>query len=542
MVACGAPLTGEEPVRIGLPLDGWDLAVVDEHGNHVAPGETGELIIGGVGLARYLDPVKDAEKYAPFPTLGWERAYRSGDRVVYDEDRARLRRPGRRPGQAGWTTHRARRGRQRPARPPGTSRVLPRPYARARAGNQLLVGYVTRRRGLRRLERRWSTSAPSCPLRWCRGSRRWPPCRPAPPARSTATLCPGRWPPRRPTPPQRRTCRAPRPGSPTCGSRSWEPWSPTPSDDFFDLGGGSLTAAQMVSRLRTRYPEVTVADLYEHPTVRGLAALLDGMAAPTIADQPAGPAHAVEDADRPDRLHRPAADALGSPVGHLGGVRATTSPPSLLGLTYLPTVSWWWVLVGWLAPGRGSWPDGAHGRGRTLPAAQRPARGSTRAGAASTCGCGWPSVSPTSSAPPTWREPPGCPPTRACWVPRWASGSTCTRSRRSPGCSPWAAAARWSPRSTCPATGSTATCCTSVAIKVASGARVGTRSTLCPGAVVGSRRRGRTGVGGGRHGHEGRVLDGLAGRAGGPDPWPVVASSVRRTSPSGWWRTPPSRP
>jgi hypothetical protein len=34
-------------------------------------GETGELVIGGVGLARYLDPAKDAEKYAPLPALGW---------------------------------------------------------------------------------------------------------------------------------------------------------------------------------------------------------------------------------------------------------------------------------------------------------------------------------------------------------------------------------------------------------------------------------------------------------------------------------------
>ena len=32
-------------------------------------GEVGELVIGGVGLARYLDPEKDAEKYAPMPTL-----------------------------------------------------------------------------------------------------------------------------------------------------------------------------------------------------------------------------------------------------------------------------------------------------------------------------------------------------------------------------------------------------------------------------------------------------------------------------------------
>ena len=47
-------------MRIGLPLDGWALAVVDAEGSPVADGEVGELIIGGVGLARYLDPEKDA--------------------------------------------------------------------------------------------------------------------------------------------------------------------------------------------------------------------------------------------------------------------------------------------------------------------------------------------------------------------------------------------------------------------------------------------------------------------------------------------------
>lgn len=78
VVACAAPLGGPGPVRIGLPLDGWDLAVVDPEGARVPEGGVGELIIGGVGLARYLDPAKDAEKYAPFPALGWDRAYRSG--------------------------------------------------------------------------------------------------------------------------------------------------------------------------------------------------------------------------------------------------------------------------------------------------------------------------------------------------------------------------------------------------------------------------------------------------------------------------------
>ena len=86
VVACGAMLDATSPIRIGLPLDGWDLAVVGPDELPVAPGETGQLIsvIGGVGLARYLDPRKDAEKYAPMPTLGWERAYRSGDLVVND--------------------------------------------------------------------------------------------------------------------------------------------------------------------------------------------------------------------------------------------------------------------------------------------------------------------------------------------------------------------------------------------------------------------------------------------------------------------------
>jgi amino acid adenylation domain-containing protein len=81
VVACAAQLTGDGPVRIGLALDGWELAVVDRRGEVVPMGEVGELVIGGVGLARYLDGAKDAEKYAPLPAMGWSRAYRSGDLV-----------------------------------------------------------------------------------------------------------------------------------------------------------------------------------------------------------------------------------------------------------------------------------------------------------------------------------------------------------------------------------------------------------------------------------------------------------------------------
>ncbi len=87
VVASAARLTVDGPVRIGLPLDGWRLAVVDpQTGVPVDWGGTGELIIGGVGTARYLDPDKDAAKFGPLPTLGWPRAYRSGDLVRADPE------------------------------------------------------------------------------------------------------------------------------------------------------------------------------------------------------------------------------------------------------------------------------------------------------------------------------------------------------------------------------------------------------------------------------------------------------------------------
>ena len=86
VVACAARLDNAGPISIGLPLPGWDLAVVDADGGPVNYGEVGELVIGGVGLARYLDEDKDAEKYAPMPSLDWARAYRSGDLARREPD------------------------------------------------------------------------------------------------------------------------------------------------------------------------------------------------------------------------------------------------------------------------------------------------------------------------------------------------------------------------------------------------------------------------------------------------------------------------
>ena len=255
-------------------MDGWDLAVVDAAGNEVAEGEIGELIIGGVGLARYLDPVKDAEKFAPMPTLGWDRAYRSGDLVRHEA--AGLVFQGRADEQVKLGGRRIELGEVDAALQalPGVSGAAAA-VATSAAGNQLLVGYVVpddpsafdQRSGHRAIPR----GAPRRARTAARGRRH----------AADPDLRQGR--------PQRTALAAARnghdgPAAELDGTAGWlaERWTKVlgaqvtgPDNDFFLHGGGSLAAAQLVSALRERYPEVTVADIYEYPRLGALADRLD---------------------------------------------------------------------------------------------------------------------------------------------------------------------------------------------------------------------------------------------------------------------------
>ncbi len=349
VVACAAQVIGAEPVRIGLPLDGWDLAVVDADGNQVADGETGELIIGGIGLARYLDPEKDAEKYAPLPTLGWERAYRSGDLVRYDP--AGLFFLGRADDQVKVGGRRIELGEIDNAllNLPGVT-AAGAAVRRTDSGNSLLVGYLT-------VNDKFDQGAALEIL------RREMPAALVPRLAVVDDL------------PTRTSGKIDRDALPwplpiadddhleLAGTEAWlrDLWSGilgatvrSVDDDFFTLGGGSLTAAQMVARVRERQPEVTVADIYDHPTLRGLAAHLDAMDAPrSRLNESVWPVPPKSQAGQLAAL---------LPLRMLGGLRWVAYAAlgakvgSLLGIAWLPTLPWWPVIVAWLlfvfAPGR----------------------------------------------------------------------------------------------------------------------------------------------------------------------------------------------
>jgi non-ribosomal peptide synthetase-like protein len=343
VVACLAPLEGRAPVSIGLPLPGWDLAVVGKDDVPVAVGEVGELVIGGVGLARYLDPEKDAEKYAPMPTLGWSRAYRSGDLVRLELDGLYFQ--GRADDQVKVGGRRIELGEVDSAlvNLAGVSGGAAAVRRTAR-GTPLLVGYIASADpefDLAAARTQLAASLPAAlvprlvlldelPTRTSgkvdRNALPWPvedDTAGSPDLAGTTGWLAGLW---------RDVLAAPVGG---------------PEEDFFALGGGSLSAAQLVAALRGRYPQVTVADLYDHPRLGSLAGYLDELDPPAPVET-----RNVTPVSRPTELAQVAASV---PLATLAGMQwvvwlalLNNVAAELKLLPWAVTVNWWLLLAGFL--------------------------------------------------------------------------------------------------------------------------------------------------------------------------------------------------
>lgn len=342
VVACAARLDGSGPISIGLPLRGWDLAVVDGEGRQVDYGETGELVIGGVGLARYLDEDKDAEKYAAMPTLGWKRAYRSGDLVRLEADGLYF--CGRADDQVKVGGRRIELGEVDSALvnlagvSGGAAAVR-----RTAGGTAVLVGYVV-------------SADPSFDIANARNELAGHlPAALVPrlvlieelPTRTSGKVDRDAL----PWPPPGSTDTEEAPDLAGTAGRLAEMWRDLlgatvtgQEADFFALGGGSLAAAQLVSTLRQQYPQITVADLYDHPRLGSLAGFLDEFGPPPQVHE-----RVVKPTPRGTQLIQ---TVLTVPLAMLTALQWVTwlalgnnIARALHLVPWTVAVSWWWVAI-----------------------------------------------------------------------------------------------------------------------------------------------------------------------------------------------------
>jgi amino acid adenylation domain-containing protein/non-ribosomal peptide synthase protein (TIGR01720 family) len=283
VVGCSAWEAGDDDagagnVPIGRPLANVDLYVVDAWGELVPEGVAGELWVGGAGLARgYLgDPAATAERFVPDAWgPGGGRLYRTGDRVRWRAGGV-LDHLGRVDEQLKIRGHRI-----EPAEVEAALRTLPGvreavvvARAEARSPDAMrLVAYVVGDAGP---EEEWRAA-----LR-----RRLPE-----PMVPSALVRLERLPLTAHGKVDRRSLPAPETGA---GAASWEPprtpvemalaaiWSELlggvrvgRGDNFFELGGDSILSIQAVARARQRGLRLTPRQVFDQPTIRGLAALVE---------------------------------------------------------------------------------------------------------------------------------------------------------------------------------------------------------------------------------------------------------------------------
>lgn len=276
-------------IPLGEPIANTRLHIRTPGGLECPPLVAGELLIGGAGVARgyWQRPELSAERFIPDPSVPGERLYRTGDLVRRHPD-GRLEFLGRIDHQVKLRGHRIELGEIEGAllRQQGVKEAVVIVHEDAE-GDKRLVGYLTAKAGAR------------LDTKTLRGAlQRDLPDIMVPTALlvlQALPLTPNNKVDRRALPPPRPASSVPFAAPPESALEQriaaiWQEALGLPSvgmtDNFFDLGGHSLLVVQVQRRLREACgQEVSITDMFRLPTIRALAAHLDGQGTSTALDE-----------------------------------------------------------------------------------------------------------------------------------------------------------------------------------------------------------------------------------------------------------------
>ncbi|MEV4275057.1 non-ribosomal peptide synthetase [Actinoplanes xinjiangensis] len=295
--------TGDGGVPVGTPISGVRAYVLDEHLNRVPAGVTGELYIGGAGLARgYLGRADlTAERFLPDPyaVAPGSRMHRTGDLARRRHDGA-VEVLGRADAQLKVRGHRIEPGEVESGICTHPDVIQTAVVARAGAdGTARLAAYVVSRSGTVPEDLRRHLSA-RLPVYLIPDSFTCLPLLPAlPSGKVDRTALPD------PQPPVTRGIGRTEAGTATehLLATVWRDVLGLDrvgtDDNFFDLGGTSYTLATVHARLGEHFDGLPLIALYEHPTISALAGHLTHTGERTVAAGDADARHIGR-----SRLHR----------------------------------------------------------------------------------------------------------------------------------------------------------------------------------------------------------------------------------------------
>ncbi len=283
VIATCSDLSVGRPVTLGTPIHGYRVYILDDSLEPVAPGSAGEICIGGPGVARgYVGlPAETSARFLrdPFASSSEDAVmFRTGD-VGRINPEGELEFLGRRDGQVKLRGYRIELTEVESVMMEHAGVLAAACTIREDVrGVQQLVGYIVPRgraavssEQLRMaLRRRLPSFMVPAVIETLEELPRLP----------SGKLDRGSLPPpmrRRGTQPEAKPANEAERQILQVWCALFDPLPVTTRNDFFlDLGGHSLLAARMVSELRRRpeFAGVSVADVYEHPTVAGLAAAL----------------------------------------------------------------------------------------------------------------------------------------------------------------------------------------------------------------------------------------------------------------------------